>query len=118
MKPCMSPHALSRARTRGVSEMHIDVIWRYGIEEPVSNGRLRIRLNDQTAKMAAKDLAGCAGAPELILQARAFYLVVEGEVIVTVARKSARYRQKYNNPGKSVRHWQARCRQGRAWGSA
>ncbi|MCC1498084.1 hypothetical protein [Alcanivorax sp. 1008] len=118
MKPCMSPHALSRARTRGVSEMHIDVIWRYGIEDPVSNGRLRIRLNGSAAEMACRDMAGCAGAAQLISQARAFYLVVEGEVIVTVARQSARDRQKYNNPGKSVRHWQARCKQGRAWGSA
>lgn len=77
--------------------------------EPVSNGRRDRR---------PSDLAGCAGAPELNLQARGFYLVAEGEVTVTVVRKSARYRQKYNNPGKSVRHWQARCRQGRAWGSA
>lgn len=118
MKPCMSPHALLRARTRGISEMHIDVTWRYGIEEPVSNGRLQIRLNGSGAEMACRDMTGCAGAPELISQARAFYLLVGGEVIITVARKSARYRQKYNNPGKSARHWQARCRQGRAWGTA
>lgn len=69
--------------------MNIDVIWRHGIEEPVSNGRLCIRLNGSAAEIASRDMAGCAGAPEFISQARSFYLVVEGEVIATVARKSA-----------------------------